>query len=223
MNILITGASKGIGRALVKEILQHTPKETKIICVARNQKALKDLHHEFGQQVVPVIADVSSEKDLQHIVDQVKQLKSLDLLINNAGVLKKDYTEKDFTESFQVNAIAPFLLTRSLLPYLNHGKNPQVVQISTLMSSIADNSSGGYYAYRSSKAALNMITKSLAIDHPKIKFLLIHPGWVKTEMGGDQAPLSPETSARGIWKVITTQTLNETGCFKDYRGNSLPW
>jgi NAD(P)-dependent dehydrogenase (short-subunit alcohol dehydrogenase family) len=223
VNILITGASKGIGRALVTEILKHSSQYSKIICVARDQNALKELQREFGQQIVPVIADVSSEKDLQHIVDQVKTLNSLDLLINNAGVLKKDYSEKDFTESFQVNAIAPFLLTRALLPYLNHGKNPQVVQISTLMSSIEDNGSGGYYAYRSSKAALNMITKSLSIDHPKIKFLLIHPGWVKTEMGGEQAPLSPETSAQGIWKVIKNQQQDESGIFKDYRGNTLPW
>ncbi len=223
MNILITGASKGIGRALVTEVLKHSPKETKIICVARDHKALKELQREFDHQIIPVIADVSSEKDLQHIVDQVKSLKTLDLLINNAGVLNKDFTEKDFLNSFQVNAIAPFLLTRALLPYLSHGKNPQVVQISTLMSSIEDNGSGGYYAYRSSKAALNMITKSLSIDHPKIKFLLIHPGWVKTDMGGEQAPLSPETSAQGLWKVIKNQSIEESGYFKDYRGNTLPW
>lgn len=223
MNILITGASKGIGRALVEHILKHTPKSTKIVCVARNQNALNDLCRKHNSQIIPVIADVSNEKDIQHIVESVKPLGSLDLLINNAGVLKKDFTEKDFTESFQVNAIAPFLLTRALLSLLSHGKNPQVVQISTLMSSIEDNSSGGYYAYRSSKAALNMITKSFSLDHPKIRFLLIHPGWVKTDMGGEQAPLSPETSAEGIWKVAQNQTLEESGSFKDYHGQSLPW
>lgn len=222
MNILITGASRGIGRELVEQKIKASP-HSKIICVARTKKALDDLKKKYPENIQALEADMSVEADLQKVAQAVQALGSLDLLINNAGVLNKNTKSSDLLQSFQVNAIAPFLLTQSLLPYLNKSKNPQVVQISTLMSSIDDNSSGGYYGYRSSKTALNMLTKSLSIDHPQIRFLLLHPGWVKTEMGGESAPVTVEASASGIWKVIESQTQKESGVFKDYKGHQLKW
>ena len=91
------------------------------------------------------------------------------------------------------------------------------------MGSIDDNSSGGYYAYRSSKAALNMLNKSLAMDNPWLTTIVVHPGWVKTDMGGSQAPLTVEESTEGIWKLIKSKGPADSGKFFDYRGQILKW
>lgn len=221
MKTLVTGCSRGIGFALVSQALE---KGQTVFAVARDVSKLRPLQADYPKVLVVIEADVTKKEDISKIAIEVSRAGGvLDVLINNAGVYKKDETAEAFADSFLVNATTPFLLTKALLPFLKKSKAPKVTQVSTLMGSIADNSSGGSYAYRASKSALNMVTKSLSVDNPDVTFALVHPGWVKTDMGGDAAPVEVTESARGIWKVIESTGLNESGCFKDYRGKTLSW
>ncbi|MDZ4084944.1 MAG: SDR family NAD(P)-dependent oxidoreductase, partial [Bdellovibrionales bacterium] len=200
MKTLITGTSRGIGFGLVSAALAdgHT-----VYAVARNTDSLKKLKNEFGDRLIPLQLDISKPGGIEKLTREITAAGALDILVNNAGTMAKGESADDLAESFWVNSTVPFLLTKSLLPLLKKSSVPKVAQISTMMASIADNTSGGYYAYRSSKTALNMLTKSLAIDNPDVRFALIHPGWVKTEMGGANAPTDVSDSVRGIWKVIS--------------------
>jgi len=116
-------------------------------------------------------------------------------------------------------------LTESLLPALRRGDNRTVVSLTSRVGSIQDNTSGGSYAYRASKAALNAITKSLAIDLGAEGFtcVVLHPGWVQTDMGGASAPLPTEQSVAGMLKVMDGLSPDDSGAFFDYTGESLPW
>lgn len=218
MRVLITGASRGIGRALVESALKQNKT---VIAVTRNSLQIDH------PNLVTLTADVASPDGLNRISSHPEVLKGIDILINNAGILEKqdlgDELGKTFATSFHLNATTPFLLTQILLPILKKSNFPKVIQVSTLMSSIQDNSSGGYYSYRSSKIALNMITKSLSLDHPDIIFGLIHPGWVKTEMGGPEAPVSTDASATGIWHVIDRLQKGKKLELLDFNGRVLPW
>jgi NAD(P)-dependent dehydrogenase (short-subunit alcohol dehydrogenase family) len=125
--------------------------------------------------------------------------------------------------SFAVNSVAPFEVTQALLPLLRKSSRPRVAHITSRMGSIADNGSGGYYAYRASKTALNMINMSLARDHAWLTTVVVHPGWVRTQMGGAEAPVEPQSSASGIWRLIEGLGRTDSGRFFDYTGNELPW
>ncbi len=220
MNVLITGSSRGIGFGLVNAALQDGHK---VLAVARNTTTLKKLKSDFPDQLIPIEIDISQTGGIEFLVKETSKLGSLDTLVNNAGMMTKGESAEDLAQSFWLNATIPFLLTKSLLPLLEKSKAPKVAQISTMMASIDDNSSGGYYAYRASKTALNMLTKSLSIDHIRVSFALIHPGWVKTEMGGSNAPTEISDSVRGIWKVVTAMTSKTSGQFVNFKGESLRW
>jgi NAD(P)-dependent dehydrogenase (short-subunit alcohol dehydrogenase family) len=153
----------------------------------------------------------------------VKSWPSVDLLLNNAGVYHQGTKAEDFLDSFHVNTVIPFLLTQALLTALKKSAHAKVASISSLMGSIEDNSSGGSYAYRSSKTALNMINKGLAVDNPWLTAVVLHPGWVETDMGGKGAPVKIPDSAQGLWKVIDALTKEQTGSFIDFRGRKLHW
>ncbi len=220
MNILITGSSRGIGYGLVTEALSAGHK---VFAVARSTASLKELKTDFPDRLLPIELDISQPGGIETLASEIARYGSLDVLVNNAGMMAKGDSAKELADSFWVNATVPFLLTKALLPVLKASRSPRVAQISTMMSSIADNTSGGYYAYRSSKSALNMLTKSLTIDHPTVSFALIHPGWVKTDMGGESAPTEIAESVRGIWKVISTMSLETSGQFVNFKGDTLPW
>jgi NAD(P)-dependent dehydrogenase (short-subunit alcohol dehydrogenase family) len=110
-----------------------------------------------------------------------------------------------------------------LMPLLRKSKKPIVANMSSMMGSIADNSSGGYYSYRISKTALNMFTKTLSIEQRQWVVVSLHPGWVKTAMGGAEAPLSPQESGQKLFKLIMDLQLEQSGRFYDYSGRELPW
>lgn len=220
MKVLITGSSRGIGHSLV---LHALAKGHEVLAVARDTSTLQKVKEESGGKLTLLAANVSTPDGLKTVVEAVKKQGALDILVNNAGVLVKGETPAEFQESFNVNALTPFYLAKALIPVLEKSKEPRVIQISTMMASITDNTSGGAHAYRSSKAALNMLTKGLTIENPKIAFQLIHPGWVKTDMGGEGAPTEISESVEGIWKVIETTGLKNTGAFRNFRGETLPW
>lgn len=220
MNILITGTSRGIGFQLTVEALNQGHS---VLAVARKIEPLKNLHADFASKLTIVQADVGTPEGVTAIKAAAEKMGTIDVLINNAGIFKKGESKADLMESFEVNAIAPFLLTKELLPFVQKSKSPRVIQISTMMASIHDNTSGGAHAYRASKTALNMLTKGLALEFPKVSFQLIHPGWVKTEMGGEGATVEIVDSAKGIWKVIESSNTANSGSYRDYLGRELPW
>lgn len=223
MNIVITGTSRGIGFELCKLALEKEHQVCAVVRTLSKAPALKELSGKYGTRLTIVEADVTSEFAPQKILDATKAWPAVDGLINNAGIYEKALDAKALALSFQVNSIAPLLLTQALLPSLRKSKKPVVVQITSKMGSIEDNTSGGSYAYRASKTALNMLNKSLAIDNPWLTALVVHPGWVQTEMGGSQAPTPPQESARGIWQVMEKSKPTESGTFLDFQGHAIPW
>ena len=221
MKILITGASRGIGLELVRQALKRGDSVFAVARKPESSKGLTDLKAEFGEKLHLVGMDVRSNEAPQKIAAVVGN--SLDILINNAGILLEGVSVDDFLESFRVNSVAPFVITQALLPALKNSSQPRVIQITSKMGSIADCTSGGHYVYRASKAALNMINKCLSRDNPWLSTIVIHPGWVQTDMGGQSAPTTPEESAQGIRKVALELKLAQSGQFFEFTGKELPW
>ena len=155
----------------------------------------------------------------------------LSLLINNAGLFRpraddvESLSDKTWLQEFHVNAVAPFMVTRALRGNLAAADNALVAMISSKMGSMADNTSGGAYSYRSSKAALNAVTVSLSSDLAEdgTRVVALHPGWVRTDMGGDSAPVEAPASASGLKKVMLGIDDAQNGHFFDYSGASIPW
>jgi NAD(P)-dependent dehydrogenase (short-subunit alcohol dehydrogenase family) len=222
--IVITGASRGLGLEFVR---QYAAEGERIIAACRHPESAVALRSVKGDiKLVPLdVADAGSIHALSDIIGE-----PIDVLINNAGVYGKAQTlgKMDYAgweDVLRINTIGPMHLTDALLPRIVAGKRKLVVGITSLMGSIDDNSSGGYYAYRSSKAGLNAVFKSLSIDlRPHgVTAVVLHPGWVKTDMGGTGAPLEPLESVSGMRAVIAKLGPKESGRFYDYRGKELPW
>lgn len=181
--------------------------------------------------------DTSDEQKIEAIAEKLTGVP-IDLLINNAGIAEgggiRETSKTDLMHQFDVNSIGPFLLTRALLPNLKlaveTNSSAFVAQISSYLGSMEltvsedDVFHGGLYGYRASKAALNMITRSLAVDlsSERIGCLLLHPGHVATDMTGP-APVTTTQSAQGMAKIITNATLVDSGKFMSYEGDSMPW
>lgn len=222
--VLITGTGRGIGLALTKEFTAHG---YQVLGTYRDEKSAKDFL-DFAKQnktVHSATLDVTDEKTFGSLKEQLKKLGSIDILINNSGVIGEkanSLTELDINgveEVLRVNTLGPMRITKLALPFLNKGG--VIAHISSLMGSIKDNESGGYYDYRMSKTALNMFNMSLAKELKNITCLTLHPGWVQTDMGGAGATVTPTDSARGLFKVITTN--KQSGEFFDFTGKQLPW
>jgi NAD(P)-dependent dehydrogenase (short-subunit alcohol dehydrogenase family) len=225
---VVTGAGRGIGLALTMEILKVGDAVT---ALARNINDKKDLQRLLKEDPVRMRGfecDVTKEIDLDRVVKQLEG-KPVDVLINNAGVYKdgggafEDLDAKILAETFETNVLGPFMAAQTFLPNLQKSKNPVVANITSQMGSVADNKSGGAYAYRISKAALNMFTKNLSYDLKNGIVLSVHPGWVKTDMGGAQAPTEKSESANGIVKLIRESTSKNSGHFYNFKGEELEW
>jgi NAD(P)-dependent dehydrogenase (short-subunit alcohol dehydrogenase family) len=223
--VLITGANRGLGLEFAREF--HT-RGYRVIGTARDPAAAEELKA-LGVRVEQLdVADTGSAKALASRLGDV----AIDILINNAGIFGVNtptLAELDVDklhEAFTVNSIGPLRVTQALLKNLRQGHDKKIVNISTSMASISDNTDGGgNYAYRSSKAALNMIGKSLAGELGREDFIvvMIHPGWVRTDMGGPGAPLSPEESIGAILKLIDDLKAEDNGRFMDYKGQTMAW
>lgn len=228
MNFLITGAGRGIGLELTQFALEGGHSVCALVRDPNNARYLATAKTSYPKQLTILKADVTSRTDLAHAQKELSGI-TLDVLINNAGVLLDDelplssVTDELLSETFAINTFAPLVVTQTFLANLKKAKTPRLINITSLMGSIDDNRSGGYYAYRMSKAALNMFTKNLSLDFPNMISLTLHPGWVRTDMGGARAPLLPRESARGLYQVITNSTLGQSGQFFDYMGKRLNW
>jgi NAD(P)-dependent dehydrogenase (short-subunit alcohol dehydrogenase family) len=217
--IVITGANRGIGLALVREYLSRG--ETIIGVCRRRSEELENT----GVRIIEGV-DVATDEGIALLKEQLADTP-IDILINNAGILRAsslghlDYA--DIMAQFQVNAMGPLRVTEALLPNLKSGS--KVALITSRMGSIADNNSGGTYGYRMSKTALNSAGKSLAMDlKPKgIAVALLHPGWVSTEMVNFNGQIEPEESAHGLVQRIDALNIDNTGGFWHSNGDALPW
>lgn len=216
---LITGANRGIGFALVQEYLAQG---WRVIAVCR--KSSPELDATAAQVVAGI--DVTSAHAIQEMLKVVAGEK-IDLLINNAGILQHehlgDIDYNTLTQQFLVNAQAPVLVTEALLRNLNEGA--KIAFITSRMGSIEDNTSGGYYGYRMSKAALNAAAKSLSIDLKSrgIAVGILHPGYVQTAMVNFGGDISAAESARRLSKRIAELNLQNSGGFWHSNGDKLPW
>lgn len=213
----ITGTSRGLGCALAANVLA---KEEHAICLSRSGTA------KVGH---PRRTDLSVDLLCPQSIEQVAAkfpVGQIDVLVHNAAIRGDvggllGFGAKDFLEVMQVNVVAPFLLTRVLLPRL--APNATVAFISSRSGSCAEGSDpDGDYAYCMSKAALNRAMVKLSDDYP-FRVLAVHPGWIKTDMGGATAPTSTENSAEAIYRLLTEEPLPKTGWFGDANGVPIAW
>lgn len=225
---MITGANRGIGLELCKVLLARGDS---VIAGSRNPEGARDfweLSGDFKDRFRSVKLDVANPQSIEECAQQLRDTV-IDVLVNNAGILNGEADGlatvkiEDVVKSFEINTFGPMRVTRAFLPMITKSKTPKIASITSRMGSITDNSSGGYYAYRMSKAALNMFHKSFATEFPKIASAVLHPGWVQTDMGGDKAPVTPHESAVGMVHVIDQLTTKSNAAFLDYKGQSIPW
>jgi NAD(P)-dependent dehydrogenase (short-subunit alcohol dehydrogenase family) len=221
--VLITGANRGIGLEMARQL---DAKSYTVIATARKPDRASELNALEVRVEQLDVADAASVAALAAKLEGV----GIDILVNNAGVggqdvrrLKKVDFEK-MADTFQVNAFGPMRVTQALLPNLEAGEGKTVVQISSVMGSIEKNM-GGPYGYRASKTALNQLNKSLSAELGREGYtcVALHPGWVKTNMGGQRAPVEVVDSVTGLITVIEGLKPADNGRFLDFQGNELPW
>jgi NAD(P)-dependent dehydrogenase (short-subunit alcohol dehydrogenase family) len=223
LQFVVTGANRGIGYELARQLVHRG---ARVIATCRQPEAADALRELDVRLETLDIADADSTAAFARRLDG----EAIDVLINNAGVGVDQATFETLDwdtvlRFFSTNAIGGMRLTQALLPNLRAGERKLIVNMTSRMGSIEDNTSGGSYAYRASKCALNMMTRSLSLDLRREGFtcLVLHPGWVATRMGGNSAPLSPQESASRMLELITELTHRDNGRFLDYRGESIPW
>jgi len=217
--VLITGANRGIGLALAQ---QFTARGDNVIAVCRQSS---DALAATGARVEAGI-DVTDEAAVAALADKLRDV-NLDLVVLNAGILERDALSTLAVDAFrrqiEVNALGPLLVVHALRDRLADGG--KVALITSRMGSMEDNTSGGYYGYRASKAALNAIGKSLSVDlAPRgISVVLLHPGYVATEMVGGSGDVTPEQAATQLIARIDALAPAQTGTFQHANGTALPW
>jgi NAD(P)-dependent dehydrogenase (short-subunit alcohol dehydrogenase family) len=221
---LITGANRGLGLEFAR---QYAADGWSVIATARNPGAAGTLSSLSGDiRVEPLeLGDFAAVEAFGRKLAGTP----LDLLLANAGrtgpeTIATAADAEGCLETIAVNAVAPTLLAQALAPDVIAARG-KLVAITSQMGSIADNSSGGWLSYRASKAALNMAWRTLAIDFARepVAIALLHPGWVRTDMGGRGAPMEPRESVAALRRVIAGLTPRQKGVFLNYRGETLPW
>lgn len=228
---LITGANRGIGLEFCR---QYAADGWRVLACSRlpeRSDALNRLASQYPELIKVHALDVADHVEIERLA-QVLADESIDLLINNAGIYpdsdKSGFGHTDYAEwvqAFRINTMAPLKMAEEFATQIARSRQKAIITITSKMGSIADNGSGGTYLYRSSKAAVNMVVKSLAIDLKPlgITAVVFHPGWVKTDMGGPNALISAEQSVSGMRQVIGRLTMAESGRFFGYDGQDIPW
>jgi NAD(P)-dependent dehydrogenase (short-subunit alcohol dehydrogenase family) len=223
--ILITGASRGIGAEFVQ---QYARRGDMVFAGMRTPS------NSANGQVTVVKLDVTSAEDIANAVEIVREsVGTLDILINNAALNPAGdpfrragkYDAEAILNVLHTNSVAPLMLGQAFLPLLKQSKNPRIANITSQTGSFGWNTSGGGATYSASKAALNMFTRAFANDSTTagITTILIHPGWVRTDMGGGGASLTPEDSIRQMIALIDRVTRADNGKFFKWDGSAHVW
>lgn len=222
--ILITGAGRGIGFELAR---QAVDKGWSVIGSVRNVDAQRELASRIPEMAV-LNFDVTDQAAMDKIANAFQ--RPIDVLVNNAGIIGDDPQATDtingdaFEKLLATNVVAPLRVMQAFLPYLKASAHPRIVNISSIMGAMKGTSSGKV-GYRASKAALNKLTQAMAeeLAGDGITAVSMHPGWVRTDMGGPSASISPKESAFGILNVISQLTREDSGSFINYDGTRMDW
>lgn len=229
--ILMTGANRGIGLEFCK---QYAGDGWRILACTRcpeRSDALNTLAASHREQIIVHALDVGDHTQIERLAQSLSG-ESIDVLINNAGIYtaspKDAFGNTDYEawmRAFLINTMAPLKMVQTFASQIARSGQKTTVTISSKMGSITDNTTGGNYIYRSSKAAVNMILKTLAIDLKSagIISVALHPGWVKTDMGGPNALIDATESVSGMRNVISHLTPADSGKFIAYDGKAVPW
>ena len=221
---VVTGASRGIGSEFVVRLLESG---WKVYAGYRSDKHRLELID--NENLFCYSLDVTDNKSIKNFCDKITD--DVDLLINNAGVPDgrwRNISEIDdewVLQVLNINSVGPVRMVRELYDKMNHDSLTTIAMISSLMGSIDDCHSGRSYAYRASKTALNMFSVAMKKEalEDNISFIILHPGWVKTRMGGEHAPVELSESVEGMLNLIVNHTLDKSGRFVQYDGVDLPW
>jgi len=227
--ILITGANRGIGLELTRIFARNN---WRVLACCRHPEQAEQLQKIVaGQELVRVYAlDVTDDSAIGHLA-YVLRNETIDILFNNAGIFgpqEQGFGQTDPAAWLQVlrtNVIAPLQMVEAFVDQVARSQRKVIASVGSMLGSLSENTSGGYYVYRTSKAAVHMVMKSLSVDLQArgIIALAFHPGWVKTDMGGPQAPTTPEESAAGLFHVLTGLERKDNGRFLTFEGKELPW
>ena len=225
-SVLITGASRGLGLQFTR---QSAADGWRVFAACRDPAGAKDLAAVEGDVAVETL-DVDDGPQVAALANKLSG-QPIDVLINNAGI----YGPKDLTRDtidydawrrvFRTNAMSPLAVSAAFAANVAHGGQKKIVTLSSIMGSIAENDSSGDFIYRSSKAAVNAVMKSLAGDLKSegITVTVVHPGWVRTDMGGPEAAIEATESVTGMRAVIAGLKESDSGHFFNYDGTEIPW
>jgi NAD(P)-dependent dehydrogenase (short-subunit alcohol dehydrogenase family) len=222
---LIVGASRGLGLGLAKELLGRGWNVTATVRAAKGGTGLEEFHGRVSMETV----DINNAAMVDSFVERMKPMV-FDVVFINAGVggprnkTVETIAPEDVTFLFMTNAISPVRLAYKLLPMLRPGTGI-LAFMSSILGSVAGNERGGMPIYGASKAALNHLTRSLVagLTEPAVTVLSLHPGWVRTDMGGDDADIDVETSVAGLVNVLEAKAGSGGHEFLNYRGETIPW
>lgn len=233
--VLITGASRGLG---LEHASQYLAKGWEVIATARDPKAapgLKALGERYSDLMRPIAMDVTDHARVEAVAEELAGA-SLDILLNNAGTYgpksafegmhyqsleSMDY--ELWREMHEINVMAAFKVAVCFRPHLEAAANPLLVNMSSDMGSIGNNSIGHAYAYRSSKAALNMLNKGMAIEWQDLTVIAMAPGWCRTDLGGPEAPVDPAESVRMQQELFERLESSRSGEFINRFGETVNW
>ncbi|TVQ35473.1 MAG: SDR family oxidoreductase [Spirochaetaceae bacterium] len=229
--VCITGASRGIGLGFATAYLAQGDR---VFGAVRNpdSRSVTELRARYPDSFTPVQMDVSSRLSVEQAAREIaQQTDSLELLINNAGISRppdeqciEDVSETDIRSVFEVNTLGPLRVTQQLFPLLRAGRNAKVVMISSNAGSIAGQGGGRGVPYCLSKAGLNMLTKLLWFhcSDEGVAIAALHPGWVATDMGGENGTLSVQQSVSSMMQLIARLHVNSP-LYVDYSGKEMEW
>jgi NAD(P)-dependent dehydrogenase (short-subunit alcohol dehydrogenase family) len=227
--ILITGANRGIGLELTEQFAKDG---WQVLACCRNPADAGQLQalSERDPAIELHALDVTNYEQMASLADQLGN-RPIDILLSNAGIYGSkgvgfgEVDAQEWRQVLEVNTIAPLMLVQTFVEQVAASQQKLVAVISSKVGSIADNSSGGSYIYRSSKTAVNQVVKSLSIDLAgrDITVISLHPGWVKTDMGGTNAEISTDESVSGLKSILQSAGLAQSGQFLEFNGNSIPW
>jgi len=231
--VMVTGGNRGLGLEFVRQCLTRGDLVFAGCRNPGNAVDLQALSVTHPGQLAILTLDVTDEVTIDASVEAMRsQVDGLDLLINNAGAYPRGETPitlnaTTMLQAFHLNSVAPMIVAQRCLDLLRSGNHPKIVNISSKMGSLwwKEIEGGGDYSYCSSKAALNMLTRILALDlRPDgIIVVALNPGWVQTDMGGSSADLTPTESVRGMLGVIERLTKADTSKFFTWEGQEHPW
>lgn len=228
--VLVTGANRGLGLGFCE---QYAQAGWQVIACCRNPEAADKLAElkQQNQQIQIFPLDVSNFAEIDSLSAHLSTEK-IDVLINNAGVYGdkkgRGFGNLDYQiwqQTLTINTMAPVKMAEAFYPQIKRSEKKLIVAVSSQMGSIDDNSSGGSLFYRTSKAALNMAMKTLAIDclPDEVGVLIFHPGWVRTDMGGSNGLIDVDESVIGMIQLINDFRLEISGDFIKYNGMPMPW